>query len=355
MAGFVDHHTHALRVAAGARPPYDLSRPASIGEYHRAVAARGSSPMDEPPEPSAAGPLEDRIEAELHRAATAGIVQLTEAGVVDERHIGALRVLRERGPLPVRVRLLIASGLAERRRDVLRSSGDSWLDIIGVKFYADGWLGPATCALCDPFAESGDDRGVLFQDASTLASRIDPVAEAGMVVATHAIGDRAIETVLDAYDSVYGRDCAAEAPRIEHAQVLHDDLIARMADMGVVACIQPSFAVSDAVTARERLGEKRAAGSYRWDALLAAGVPVIGGSDFPIEAMEPLVGLQHLVTGLPLDADADEPPIAVRLSLADALAVMTDATCGTTTLDADPGTVAPADLSRIAVVATDPT
>lgn len=355
MAGFVDHHTHALRVAAGARPPYDLSRPASIGEYHRAVAARGSSPMDEPPEPSAAGPLENRIEAELHRAAAAGIVQLTEAGVVDERHIDALQALRDRGPLPVRVRLLIASGLAERQPDLLRSTGDSWLDVIGVKFYADGWLGPATCALCDPFADGADDRGVLFQDSRTLAARIEPVAAAGMVAATHAIGDRAIEAVLDAYDAVYGGDGAAAAPRIEHAQVLHDDLIDRMAAMGVVACIQPSFAVSDAVTAHQRLGEERAAGSYRWDALLAAGVRVIGGSDFPIEAMEPLVGLQHLVTGLPLDAGADEPPIAVRLPLADALAVMTDAAAGTTTLDADPATVAPADLSRITVLSTHPT
>ena len=309
--------------------------------------------MDEPPEPSAEGPLEGRIEEALGEAGSLGIVQLTEAGVVDPRHHDALTALRDRGPLPVRVRLLLSSGLFEREPSRLKQLGDPWLEILGVKFYADGWLGPATCALCEPFTDR-DDNGVLFQDAVTLARRVEPVAEAGFTPATHAIGDRAIESVLDAYDNVYGSDCPSARPRIEHAQVLRADLIDRMADMGVVACIQPSFAVSDAAAAQSLLGEERSAVSYRWDLLLDAGVDVIGGSDYPIEPLAPLVGLQHLVTGLPLDADEGTDPIAVRLPYPAALALMTDGGAGETVLSDDPASVDPQEIASVEVLEVRP-
>ena len=116
----------------------------------------------------------------------------------------------------------------------------------------------------------------------------DPFAEAGWTIATHAIGDRAIEAVLDAYEKVYGSDCPAAAPRIEHAQVLRADLVRRMSELGVVVCIQPGFAVSGAADARSALGRDRVEEAYRWDALLDGGVRVVAGSDFPIEPMEPL-------------------------------------------------------------------
>ena len=352
IPGFVDHHVHLLRVAAGARPPYDLADPASIAAFHRDIAARGSSPMDQPPEPSADGPLDERIAAGLRMAAAAGIVQITEAGVVDPRHLDALTALRDQGPLPLRVRVLLASGLAEAEPSRLRRTGDAWFDVVGVKFYADGWLGPGTCALCDPFSDPGDDLGVLFQDAAELARRITPAADAGFTVATHAIGDRAIEAVLDAYDAVFGDDCSAAAPRIEHAQVMQPELIERMAAMGVVACIQPSFAVSDSATAVRRLGRQRAAMSYRWDLMDAAGVRMISGSDFPIEPIEPLTGFQHLVTGKPLDAVPNADAVAVVLPADRVLELMTDGSVGTTTLAADPRSVDPSDIAAIPVLRT---
>jgi predicted amidohydrolase YtcJ len=172
--------------------------------------------------------------------------------------------------------------------------------VLGVKFYADGWLGPRTCACSLPFADvgGGDDDGILFLDAATLARRAAPYAEAGWQLATHAIGDRAIEAVLDAYASMFGSPaaCRQAAPRIEHAQVLRPDLIERMAEWGVVACIQPSFAFSDAEAATSALAG-RFPEAYRWDHLLEAGVRVIAGSDYPIETLDPVVGLERLTSG----------------------------------------------------------
>jgi predicted amidohydrolase YtcJ len=272
------------------------------------------------------------LERGLHQARELGLVQITEAGMNDWGYLESLLQIRARlGELPVRVRLLVASGIADVKR--MQPTGDPWLEIEGVKFYADGWVGPRTCALDQVFSDDEDaGRGVLFLDADTLASRADPFAEAGLTIATHAIGDRAIAAVLDAYEKIFGSDCAAAAPRIEHAQVLNDELITRMANLGVVACIQPGFAVADAADARRALGG-RWEDAYRWDALLDAGVRVIGGSDHPIESLSPMIGLHRLVTG---DFEDGRASGATTLPIDAALALMTDATAGTVTLTEDP-------------------
>src|SRR5918997_5535392 len=255
--GFVDAHAHLLRVASGVPAPFDPADKAAVAAWHRRVSERWSTPMDEEEPPV---PVDDRLRGSLERALdqarAVGLVEITEAGLRDWGVLEALLALRARGELPVRVRLLIASGIADVKR--MARTGDPWLEVVGVKFYADGWLGPRTCAMREPFTDDeGAGTGVLFLTADELASRADPFAEAGWTIATHAIGDRAIEVVLDAYEKVYGSDCPAAAPRVEHAQVLRADLVRRMASLGVVACIQPGFAVADAPEARSALGAER--------------------------------------------------------------------------------------------------
>src|SRR5581483_6166245 len=111
-----------------------------------------------------------------------------------------------------------------------------------------------------------------------------------------------------------GRECREARPRIEHVQVTNPEMIARMAEMGVIACIQPSFAVSDAASAKAALGDRYET-SYNWSGLLDAGVHVISGSDCPIETQDPLLGLQRLVTG----ADVDGRVVTHTLDLERAL------------------------------------
>jgi predicted amidohydrolase YtcJ len=342
--GFVDHHTHLLYMAHQAPP---ARRFESIAEMHRSVSERWSTPMDEEFRPlEVTDELRGDLERALNEARDLGLCQITEAGMRDWAYLDALRDLRVRDVLPVRVRILVASGIADLKR--MARTGDPWVEIIGVKLYADGWLGPRTCALCQPFTDEPGNDGVLFMDADTLASRADPYAEAGWTIATHAIGDRGIETVLDAYDKVFGRDCAEAAPRIEHAQVLSDDLIRRMRDMGVVACIQPGFAVSDADSARRGLGGDRWELAYRWDLLLDAGVRVIAGSDYPIESLSPLVGLHRLVTGDTEDGKATGAP---TLPLDVAFGLVTDAAVGTTVLSDEP---TEENLRELEIVSVEP-
>ena len=349
--GFVDHHAHLLRMAAG-RPPAcgDPADPEGVQAYHRRVSERWSTPMDEPERPvEVDDALRGNLERGLDWAASLGLVEVTEAGMHDWAYLEALLGLRQRGPLPVRVRLLVASGIADVAR--MQRTEDPWLELVGVKFYADGWLGPRTAAMRQPYDDREGDLGILFLDADTLARRADPFAEAGWTIATHAIGDRAIETVLDGYERLYGSDCAAAAPRIEHAQVLAPDLVRRMAELGVVACIQPGFAVADAGTARGALGPDRMEDAYRWDTLLDAGVTVLSGSDFPIVPLAPLAGLQCLLTGEHLDGRRAGAP---TLSREQALAVMTDAGAGSVVLSEDLTRVAEDEVATVEVVEARP-
>lgn len=304
---YTDHHTHLLAVAARRKPNYDARDPASIADYHRRMAAAGTTPMDDVFESDGVDDLPTAFERALQGAADLGLVGLTEAGLRDWAHWDALLELRGSGRLPIDVHVLVASGLVigpsadpDRLTDARKASDDR-VAIAGVKFYGDGWLGPRTCACSEPFAdvdEPSASTGVLFRDADELARAIEPVAASGLRPATHAIGDRAIETVLDAYRLVYGSDDATRAakPRIEHAQLLRPDLIERIAASGVVCCIQACFAASDAGSLEAAFG-KRFPEAYRWDLLLEAGADVVQGSDFPIETLDPSVGYERLVTG----------------------------------------------------------
>jgi predicted amidohydrolase YtcJ len=360
IPGFTDHHAHLLRTAAGVPFP---ATAAAAADFHRRVAAAGSTPMDVLDPPLRPAGLAGVLRAALATAASAGLVEVTEMGMRSWEYLDALAAAQAAGSLPARVRVYLASGLAaEASLDELdrrRADCGPWVRLEGVKFYADGWLGPRTCAMCRDFADTGDS-GLLFTDASGLARRVAPLAARGWRIATHAIGDRAAATVLDGYAQAFDGDLgamAAAAPRIEHASVLSAELIARMAAGGVTACVQPSFPVTDAGLLGPALGPDRAGRAYPYTEMAAAGVPMLAGSDYPIEVIEPLVGLARLAAGRSrrpgFETGGGAPPQAV-LPAGPALAMMTDPAAGQTMLSADPRAVPPAAIDEIEIAGTAP-
>jgi hypothetical protein len=363
VPGFADAHAHLLRESAGVG--LTVNAP-DVRAFHQQVAADATTPMDVP-DPVPAGSLPEvagRLAAGLGRAAAAGLVEVTEMGMREWRYLDALAVLQDAGPLPARVRVYLASGLAAEtsaadlaaRRAAIAGP---WVRLEGVKFYADGWLGPRTCAVCRDFADTAES-GLLFLDGAALARRIAPLAAAGWRIATHAIGDRAVAAVLDGYELAWDGDrtaMAAARPRIEHASLLSAELIARMADAGVTACIQPSFAVTDDPQLRLALGPGREELAYPWAELAAAGVALVAGSDYPVETLDPLAGLARLTRGRSdrsgFGSAATAPPRS-RLEPAAAFAAMTDATAGRTLLSADPRGTSAAETDQITVAGTEP-
>ena len=363
VPGFADAHAHLLRESAGVGLAVS---PAVVRSFHQQVAADASSPMDVP-DPVPAGTLPEvarRLTAGLERAAAAGLVEVTEMGMRDWRYLDALAALQDAGPLPARVRVYLASGLAAETghaglADRRAAIAGPWVQLEGIKFYADGWLGPRTCAVCREFADTAET-GLLFQDGPALARRIAPLAQAGWRIATHAIGDRAVEAVLDGYELAWDGDRAAMAaarPRIEHASLLSAGLIARMAETGVTACIQPSFAVTDDPQIGPALGPGRAELAYPWAALAAAGVPMVAGSDYPVETLDPLAGLARLIRGRSDRPGFGSPATAPPRSWLDpgtAFAAMTDPAAGQTMLTADPRAVSAEAIDRITVLGAEP-
>ncbi|HEX9065482.1 MAG TPA: amidohydrolase family protein [Streptosporangiaceae bacterium] len=362
IAGFADHHAHLLKQYGGV--PFAWQG-GTVREFHERVSRSGSTPMDvaEPPPGDPAGELTTRLVRGLAAAAAAGLTEITEMGMRRWWYLTALQRAASAGPLPARVRIYLASGLAETTSKSelqdRRAACGGYLRLEGIKYYADGWLVPRTCAMCADFADRPGG-GVLFQDAGTLARRIEPFIATGWRIATHAIGDRAVESVLDAYERAWGGDrtaIAAARPRIEHGSVIPAGLADRIADLGVTVCIQPSFPVTDAGEVRAALGPGRAATAYPYRELAARGVALLSGTDYPIEALEPLAGLARLVCGRSARTGfetSQSAPEHSRLPLERALAISTDPTAGHTLLSADPLAAGPAGLDTLQVVGTRP-
>lgn len=185
---------------------------------------------------------------------------------------------------------------------------DEWVKILGVKMYADGWLGPRTCALREPYNDDpygwGLPNGVLFLAQERANADVARARDLGFNVTAHAIGDLGVQTMLNAYD--HNDVTPADRWCLEHVQVAGDDLLDRMADRGVIGSIQLSFPTSDHWFAYHALGKQRTRReAYRWDTMQRRGVTLAGGTDFNIEVLDPLWGLQRSVTRNEFDGSPD--------------------------------------------------
>ncbi len=163
-----------------------------------------------------------------------------------------------------------------------------------LKGFMDGSLGSRTAAMKTPYADDPGNTGLpQFKQAELNALTLER-AKAGFQMGFHAIGDKAAAMALDAFAqpgvSTHARN------RIEHAQVVDPNDVARFAKLGVIASMQPNHLLTDMNWAEQRLGPKRAAFSYAWKAFLDAGVPLAFGTDYPVEPITPFRGLYAAVT-----------------------------------------------------------
>jgi predicted amidohydrolase YtcJ len=203
-------------------------------------------------------------------------------------------------------RLAEAGGLRIRCNVFLEAQHDQWralpaptglahnLDIVGVKYFTDGALGSRGALLLEPYSDAPETCGLELMGSEELAERAGAAIEAGFAVATHAIGDAANRLTLDAYRQLRGRYPSALL-RIEHAQIVHPDDAPHFAELNIIPAVQPTHCTSDATMAEARLGPERCGYAYGWQSLRATGVPLIGGSDFPVETPDPVAGLRAFV------------------------------------------------------------
>lgn len=302
-----------------------------------------------------------------------GITSVQEAGVggglVGETpcEVAAYQLARDRGLLHVRGTLMVASSvLHDLEHDPaddtgfgldlgLRSGfGDEWLRIGAMKIFADGSLIGRTSAMHDDFAGEPGNKGYFQVPEDELAETIRRAHRAGWQIATHAIGDRAVSVVLDAYAAAL-----AEMPRtdhrhrIEHAAVLPIADVERMAELGLIPVPQGRFINEIGDGMRAALGPDREDWCYRQRSFLEAGCALPGSSDRPVVAGAPLLGFADLVrrrtsTGYLLGAEE-------TLTAAQALAAYTTGSAYAAFREHDLGTIEVGKLADFVALAADPT
>ncbi len=230
------------------------------------------------------------IEQGAAQCAAFGITEVHDMNVEPER-IEAMTRAAEGGGLPIRCQVFLKGEADAWRAVPYPDSLGPNLRAVGVKYFADGALGSRGALLLEPYSDQSTTHGIAVMVSEDLiAAAAEPLAR-GFAVATHAIGDAANRMVLDAYGRL--RRTAREGLlRIEHAQTVNPIDLQRFASLRVMPAVQAVHCTSDAAMAEARLGPERCAHAYPWAALRALGLPLLGGSDFPIESADPLVGLR---------------------------------------------------------------
>ena len=252
---------------------------------------------------------ERMLAAATQYAVARGLTGVHDAGV-SLQQLQALRRLADKQQLPLRVYAMAdgdGAALDWVCKNGLYHHPGGRLDMRSLKLYADGALGSRGAAMIEDYSDQHGHRGLMVTSADEL-ERISRKAQGcGVQVGTHAIGDRGNRVVLDAYQKVLGDESATldHRWRIEHAQVVAVEDIPRFGKMHVIAAMQPTHATSDMPWAETRVGPERIAGAYAWRQMLDGGARLALGSDFPVESVDPRLGLHAAVTRTDLDG---KPP-----------------------------------------------
>jgi predicted amidohydrolase YtcJ len=226
----------------------------------------------------------------------------------DYADIAAYTELLERHELTVRIYAapLITEGVDDQAKLGLRHAfGGPFLRIGAVKAFADGSLGSRTAYFFEPYSDQPGNYGLLSDEMSPLSLMRDRMMKAdaaGLQICTHAIGDRAISTVLDLYaEVVRAHGDADRRLRIEHAQHMAAKDFDRFAQLHVIASVQPYHAIDDGRWAEARIGHDRASRTYAFRTFLNHGVRLAFGTDWDVAPLNPMLTIYAAVTRATLD------------------------------------------------------
>ena len=178
---------------------------------------------------------------------------------------------------------------------------------------------------------------------------------AGLNVCVHAIGDRAISTVLDLYaDVVKANGGGNRRFRIEHAQHMAEKDFARFAQLDVIASVQPYQAIDDGRWADGRIGHDRASRTYAFRTFLNHGVHLAFGTDWPYAPLDPLLTIYAAVTRATLDGkNPDGWFPEQKLTVVEAIEACTMGSAYAEFQEKDKGSITPGKLADMILLSDD--
>ena len=235
-----------------------------------------------------------------------GLTSVLDAGS-DVDMINLFHELYRERKLKIRLYSLIGGdwggtiGEAERayidRNDPVRELYDHRLSINGVKFFADGSLGSRSAAMLEDYSDRPGHQGNYKFSDEQLYQEMKDAYGRGYQIATHAIGDGAVNQVINTYVKLMNENPRMDPRlRIEHFQIAQVPDIRRIGEYGILPAMQPTHATSDKSMAEDRIGGERMKGAYAWRKVIDSGNIIIGGSDAPVELVNPYHGLYAAVT-----------------------------------------------------------
>ena len=244
----------------------------------------------------------EAAQAATDYAASLGVtsVQDMSAG----KDVGVYQELARQGKLKTRVYAVSPLPDWERlgKTGVRAAFGDEMLRIGGLKGYSDGSLGSTTAWFFEPYLDDPKSTGLPADEIPKMYENVSNADKAGLQIMIHAIGDKANDAVISAFERVARENGSRDRRfRVEHAQHLRIEDIKRFGAAKIVASMQPFHLIDDGRWAYKRLDEKRLKGTYAFRTFLDSGASLAFGTDWAVAPLNPILGIYAAVTRRTLD------------------------------------------------------
>lgn len=309
--------------------------------------------------------IPDASDAEYDEALTAALAEAARFGVTSVQDITPWRdyevykKFRDANRLTVRVYARTPLGQWKRQADLVarQGAGDHWLRLGGLKAFMDGSLGSTTALFFEPFTDAPETSGLAVDDIpeGSLKKLIKDADKARLQCSVHAIGDKANHLLLNYFEQV-ARDNGPRDRRfrIEHAQHIRPDDIARFAPLGVIASMQPYHAIDDGRWAEKRIGPVRIKTTYAFRSLLDAGAMLAFGSDWSVAPLSPILGIHGAVTRATIDGKNPKGWIPEqKITVEEAVRAYTSSCAYAEFAERDKGTLEVGKLADVVVLSQD--
>lgn len=292
----------------------------------------------------------------MRHANSLGITTMAAVSAPFEEY-EAVKRLRAAGLQTVRMAFFPALASWRQVAESLGTNGpgDGWIRLAGVKGFVDGSLGSTTALFFEPYLDEPHSHGLMVTPEDSLRAWIGAADSAGLQVVVHAIGERANALLLDIFDSVATAHGERDRRfRIEHAQHLRPQEIARMASMKVLASMQPYHAADDGRWAAKRIRPPQIAGTYAFRSILDAGGTLMFGSDWTVAPLDPMAGIWAAVTRQTIDgANPDGWVPEQKITVEEALRAYTATNAYGLFAEQERGVIRPGMKADIAILGED--
>ena len=245
-------------------------------------------------------------EKEVTQAAGLACQKIVESGITSIHwiilspiEVSVIKKLKQQNRLPLRVNVIAPASLFDEISTFKAHSSSEELKFSCFEIFADGYLAARTAALWLPYADCPSEKGKLVCSQKEMAQTAAKITAAGFQLVVHAVGDKAVDSALTVIEEAEnGRLSGGLRCRVEQGALLNGCLVERIKKLGIVVSVQPCVVSSEfsVWSATQRLGLARASWLFPLKILVEAGVPVVAGSDCPMEPLNPLLGIQEAVT-----------------------------------------------------------